>query len=400
MNDFGIALHRLRKEKGMSLAQLSSATHYSKGYLSKLESGVRTATETFARTCDNVLGTDGQLLAVFRESEVAKAEQAQALALLPAPEAPRDDRADKFRGSVDVYCLQLKETDQTLRRMGHYMSPEVILPMALTNVDTANKVLRSARPGSTGELLKVVASIKEYAGWMAQENGQIELATRLTEEAAAVAEAAGDPRLKVWKLIRSADIALYRGDGLTIVQLTSRTLDSEDVDTHTRSVAWQRRAQGHALLGDRPGCLYALDRAKAFHEAGKAEEAERPLGTTSIAHPIEMTRGWALVDLCSHEEAAVDLRKVVSEIAPGKVRSRVRFTTRLALAYASCGDVDQACETIRTVLADIHRVDSDTVRVDLRALAGVLQHRWSRNSLVIDLLSELKPQLGGSAGVG
>jgi len=393
MSGFGGALRRLRQEKGMSLTQLATATSYSKGYLSRLERGARPATAEIARVCDSALDADGQLIAVLRDSAAARAEQKSLLGLLSASDVSRF-WADRPRSDAHVYAEQLEMIFKALRAMGHRMSPELVLPMLLTHDETAQHVVKSAEPGDRDELLRLIARIKEYAGWMAQEAGQVDLAERLTEEARHIALATGNSDLAQWALVRFADIALYRGDGAKIVNLTRGILERRDIELRTRSIAWQRQAQGHALLGDRSSCMRALDQARVFHEADQAELGVQTLGTLSVRRPVETTRGWALVDLCAHEEAAEELHQVIPELDPESVRSRVRYTARLALACASSGDPERACDLVRAALPDIDRVDSDTVRVDLKALAGLLRRRWSGNSSVSDLLAELRSQVG------
>ncbi|MEU7889082.1 helix-turn-helix domain-containing protein [Microbispora bryophytorum] len=58
---FGVALRNLRRERGLSLASLSALTHYSKGYLSRIETGERPPTPLVARRCDEVLRAEGAL---------------------------------------------------------------------------------------------------------------------------------------------------------------------------------------------------------------------------------------------------------------------------------------------------------------------------------------------------
>lgn len=60
----GAALRRLRQARGLSLAGLSGLTHYSKGYLSKVETGEKSLTDGVARQCDEALGTGGELAAL------------------------------------------------------------------------------------------------------------------------------------------------------------------------------------------------------------------------------------------------------------------------------------------------------------------------------------------------
>ncbi|MGA5761444.1 helix-turn-helix domain-containing protein [Nonomuraea bangladeshensis] len=57
----GAALRRLRTARGLSLKELSRLTHYSKGYLSKVETGEKALSVGVARRCDAVLETGGEL---------------------------------------------------------------------------------------------------------------------------------------------------------------------------------------------------------------------------------------------------------------------------------------------------------------------------------------------------
>lgn len=69
---FPAELRRLRRERGLSLADLARRTHYSKGYLSKIETGVKRATVDVARQCDHTLRAEGELLQLVRETAPAE----------------------------------------------------------------------------------------------------------------------------------------------------------------------------------------------------------------------------------------------------------------------------------------------------------------------------------------
>ncbi|RZQ64820.1 ATP-binding protein [Amycolatopsis suaedae] len=58
---FGAELRRLRREAGLSLAELATRTHYSKGYLSKVETGLAAPNAALAALCESVLGGAGTL---------------------------------------------------------------------------------------------------------------------------------------------------------------------------------------------------------------------------------------------------------------------------------------------------------------------------------------------------
>src|SRR5882724_481299 len=58
---FGKELRRLRTDAGLSLAQLSRLVHYSKGYLSKIETGARLPSAAVASRCDAAVNAGGAL---------------------------------------------------------------------------------------------------------------------------------------------------------------------------------------------------------------------------------------------------------------------------------------------------------------------------------------------------
>ncbi|WP_155346155.1 helix-turn-helix domain-containing protein [Acrocarpospora pleiomorpha] len=75
---FGNELRRVREAASLSLAELGKLIHYSKGYLSKIESGARPANLKLAWACDNALGANGALAALVD--------------LQPARENPKDPK--------------------------------------------------------------------------------------------------------------------------------------------------------------------------------------------------------------------------------------------------------------------------------------------------------------------
>ncbi|MPY63460.1 nSTAND1 domain-containing NTPase [Streptomyces spongiae] len=65
---FGAELRRLRNQAGVSLAALSDRVHYSKGYLSKIETGDKPPNADLARRCDNALDAGGALMRLVPRS--------------------------------------------------------------------------------------------------------------------------------------------------------------------------------------------------------------------------------------------------------------------------------------------------------------------------------------------
>lgn len=61
---FGAELRRLRRQHGLSLAQLSRAVNYSRSWLSRVETGRCPPNLPLAKRCDSVLGANGSLAAL------------------------------------------------------------------------------------------------------------------------------------------------------------------------------------------------------------------------------------------------------------------------------------------------------------------------------------------------
>ncbi|MEV6909060.1 tetratricopeptide repeat protein [Amycolatopsis sp. NPDC051071] len=62
---FGAELRRRRKAAGLSLTELAARTHYSKGYLSKVETGLATPNPALATLCEAELDAEGMLTALL-----------------------------------------------------------------------------------------------------------------------------------------------------------------------------------------------------------------------------------------------------------------------------------------------------------------------------------------------
>jgi hypothetical protein len=71
----------------------------------------------------------------------------------------------------------------------------------------------------------------------------------------------------------------------------------------------------------------------------------------------------------------------------------MRYKARLALAYASTGEVDRACEIAGGIVDDARVINSATIRLDLARLARTLT-RWHAHDPVRQLAPRLSHALG------
>ncbi|GGT64984.1 hypothetical protein GCM10014713_67470 [Streptomyces purpureus] len=389
---FGAELRRRRLAAGLTLARLAQAVHYSKGQLSKVETGRQRPTTELARLCDSVLDADGRLAelavraapppvaAVPSRREVMAVGATAVLAL--APSGPRPELPDTSALPQPGQDLggTLLETSQSLftqyRRLGQISPPQAVLPALVAQTASLESLAAGSGPRTGKALLALCARHAEFAGWMAQEAGDDTAALSWTARAVKLAATSGDQDLASYALVRRALVTFYRGDASATVDLARGALVSR-LPPRIRGLAAQREAQGHALAGEQDACLRALDQARLLLATSADDAAPGPLlGTTHLVDPVSMVTGWCLLDLGRPRQAAEMLDREVARIPANAVRTHVRYGVRRALAHAVAGDIDHACELTGKLLAGVGAVDSATVRLDLRRLARTLsRHR-------------------------
>lgn len=406
ISSFGTLLRETRTARGMSQGVLAKRTHYSKGYLSRVENGLQQPSVTLARQCDAVLDAGGRLISLAvasapesrtsandgssDEAEVWVLEMGEngavwfrpmarrqlmttGAALLTTVCLPTGSAASREErtGALDAFTAMFGE----LRRMGQRMPPRYVLPSLVSQTYTLRDMARDAGPGTREGLLRLASRYAEYTGWMAQESGQDTAAMWWTDRATDMAAAGGDPDMAAYSLVRRALVTLYSGDARQTVELAQRARYDRAASDRVRGLAAQREAQGHALAGAATECLRALDYSVETLSRATDERGAPALGSSTVANPAILTRAWCLHDLGRTAEAADVLDAQLRSVGPDATRFQARWGARRALAYARSGEIDHACDLAAELLPQCVATDSATIRGDIRDLGRTLS-RW------------------------
>lgn len=411
---FGARLRASRLAAGVSLGELAKRITYSKSYLSKIENNLKPPTVDVARRCDAELGAGGALIALVPATPAAVDEaggddgEVWVLALddgdlrfQPLNRRQLLAGASAVLGFAITRGVLAEPDDPTVttlrtlfdqhRSLGALASPAVVLGPLVAQINTIRTLAADCPGPGRARLLRLASRAMEYAGWMYQEAGDEKGALWWTDRAVEHAELGGDPYLASYAMLRRAELALYREDGVATVALAMRAQADPRAGARILGIAARGEAQGHALAGDERAHQRALERAAAL--LARHEASEGPvLGSTAVTDQIALARGWSLFDLGRPGEAAALLDEAVPMIAPGARRARARFGARRVLAHAANGEVEHACDLARDVLADAAHVDSATVRADLQHLARELA-RWRSHGPVRELEPDLRAAL-------
>lgn len=111
---FGIALRRLRQQRGLSLTDLSRSIHYSTGHLSRIETGKRFPCSDLARLCDEVLQGGGALIRLLPGRPGASRARLPRPAQLPADIVSFVGRDDALAQLDDLMNGRDREAGQIL----------------------------------------------------------------------------------------------------------------------------------------------------------------------------------------------------------------------------------------------------------------------------------------------
>jgi Helix-turn-helix domain len=416
---FGPELRRLRVAADLSLTRLAGLLHYSKGHVSKVETGLKRPTPELAQRCDALLGAQGALTALVPARPTGSGagnatrratDDGEVWSMTVAPDGTSwfrlvDRRQVLVAGTASMLGFGFGDRDvstaarQTasleglralfdqFRQLGQTASPAVVLPALIAQTQTVRGIAARSDARMQGPALTLAARYAEYAGWMCQEAGNDEAALWWTDRAVELAAAGGDHDLASYALVRRALMALYRNDAAETVEL-SRSAQLGSVLPRIRGLAAQREAQGHALAGDRDACLRCLDSARGLLALAPSDPAAPVLGSTNLIDPVAMITGWCLYDLGRPGEAAEVLDREIARLPPHALRSHTRYGVRRAMAHAAAGEIEHACEITESLLDGVGLVGSATIRTDLRRLARTLSRFRATRSV-----RELSPQL-------
>ncbi|MEU7489083.1 helix-turn-helix transcriptional regulator [Streptomyces sp. NPDC042319] len=416
--EFGEELRRRRLDAGLSLTALSSAVHYSKAQLSKVERGIKAPSRDLARLCDSALQAGGALIALVAAPPAdSPAEPAahgideEEWTMQLSPDGPSwfqpvGRRQVMSAGAASLMSWRtggqgpvsaatgagMLAASRSLfthyRRLGQNVEPGFLLPGLIAQTHTLRELSAHADARTRQELLALGSRYAEYVGWLVQETGDEQAALWWTQRAVDLAAAGGDRALAGYALVRRALVTMYQDDAEQTVALAQRA-QSDSLPPRIRGLAAQREAQGHALAGDRDACLRALDKARSLLARQEGDADAPVIGSMHLPDSVGMVTGWCLFDLGRPQESAVELDRQLARVSPDAVRTQVRYGVRRALAYAADGEIDHACELTEPLLDGVTAVRSATVTIDLRRLARVLS-RYSDHTAV----RRLAPRLG------
>lgn len=393
LRTFGSELRHRREAVGLSLADLASLVHYSKGHLSKVECTDRPPSGALARLCDAALGAGGAL--VFLAESSRKIDQSREnLAIddrqAAAPEAPRVPAALAAAAENDRTLAIFRTLFREYIYLDQSTGAALALPGLIAHAVTLRSLARHATEKYRTQLLHLAALYAGLAGKTAYEMGNQHDAERWGSLSISISDTIATAGLAAYTRILGAELALGCEDSGRAIAVSEQAQGDHTATKRLQGMVIVREARAYAQLGDHDQCERALDRAGArLHDTESIVLDDVIVDHLDGAHIHRMWTAWCLLDLGEPARAARLLDEEVGRIPPACSRPATSFGLRRALAHATAGEVDHACELTVPLLDNFSLLDSTLNRRDLLALARTLR-RWRSHAQARELSAQLR----------
>ena len=254
-------------------------------------------------------------------------------------------------------------------------------------VERACEVTRGA---DRAEMLRFACQFTEFGGWVFQDAGDLICAMHWTDRALDYALELGDQRIIAYTLMRKAMIATETGNPAQGLGIANSALEYKDALTpRLRAVILRQRSYSNAALGEVIASARDSDEAVIEAVAGEkqGEEDRAPYCTPTYA-AMEAGASWVLL---GHPRTALPILEKSRSDWPDhtQVRDYALCVSRLAIAYAAAGELEQACAAAGEVVALAQGLGSRRVVGQIDLLYRRLG-RWRQDPAVAGLRGRLK----------
>lgn len=416
---FAAELRRLRVQANMSLADLADTVHYSKGYLSKIETGAKAANTDLARRCDAALGARGALAGLLAPSRsrqhgpysrtfadrsawplnvalpgvnspapVAGIDELDVTMINPAAlTIPLVDRATAAEDEATVASLW--SLTRAYYELAERAGPGVVLTSMIALMQELRALASHAPEPNRSALLFLASAHATQVGQGVLDTGNDTAASWWADLANALAVSTEKDEAIAHSSLLSAEINLYRGDPASVIDVVDQVHRKCEIPPRLRGMVLARKARAYALIGDYDRCQQALDESGTWFDRDDPRILDgMTTGRQDGLHVHGVWSAWCWYDLGLLRPAAETLDREVPRFSSRSRWSTRGFRVRQALTYAALGEVDHACALTDAQLDLMGCSSTSLIRRDLRDIMRTLG-RWRTHRPVQELRTRL-----------
>ncbi|WP_374404266.1 helix-turn-helix domain-containing protein [Frankia sp. Cj3] len=251
------------------------------------------------------------------------------------------------------------------------LGPYTVIPSVLVQQELLRQLLTVARGDARRALLRTNAAYAGLVTWLYQDAGDLGTASHWANHTLELAHRVGDTQLIRHALTNKAMICTDEQDGPGTLDLTSAALvDETELCPKVRVQAMQQSAHGFALMGNRRGADYALDKAAALLPQ---VDDDYPWYNACRRTPgyIEAQRATCYNRLGLGAEAVALWEQVITGLPTTARRDAGVYRARQAVASAQAHQPDAVVGAVRQAVTIAQETSSARLRQELE---GVWHH--------------------------
>lgn len=264
----------------------------------------------------------------------------------------------------------LEILDQYLE-MDNLAGPQSVVNIAPQQLRFVEDQLSKSSDKDREQLLYVGARYAEFAGWIYQDTGALNSAMQMSSIALDFAQEVGDGTLISYIMMRRSNIATDAKRPELALKLADAALDkATSLPPRYRAVALRQRAYAFAQL-DRPfDCASTIELAFKFAE--RSVDSENDLAQYCTPEYVEMEAAHCWIELGQADKAIGTLQHSLEGWQPGFRRDLGLCLSRLAVAHASSGQIENAIIVADRSLEIARDTKSFRTEDQLARIPGVL----------------------------
>lgn len=383
---------------GVTQAQIAALTGIPQGRLSEYKTRKRipTATSTFEAFADGLWLPTAARLALGLAPEAAASGRfdhsggSSADGVGPSLGEMKPLLTNLSRASTGPVLSALREIHRGYIEADRLMGSICITGAINLQLPVVERACQVTRGADRVEMLRFACQFTEFSGWVFQDAGDLACAMRWTDRALDYALELRDQRVIAYTLMRKAMIATESGDPARGLGIANSALEHKDALTpRLRAVILRQRSYSNAAMGEVIASARDSDEAVIEAVAGEnqGEQDRAPYCTPTYA-AMEAGASWVLL---GHPKTALPIleKSRIEWLDHTQVRDYALCVSRLAIAYAAAGELEQACSAAEEVIGLAQGLGSRRVvgQIDLlyRRLAG-----WRQDPAVARVRGRLK----------
>lgn len=264
------------------------------------------------------------------------------------------------------------------------LGPRHLLATVTQQLAIINDYRRAAGGRTRTALLATQARWAEFAGWLADDCGDMAAGSRWTDLALRMSSEAEDQPMVGYIRARQAQRTLPQRDAARILAHADAALQNRRISPLTRAFGLSLRAHGEACAGDLSASEDSM--AQAYTLASRGQDADHDLGGFCLPAYLRMREADCWLDADRPERASTVLQEALAEWPLTLSRDRGLCLARLAVAHFADGQPEKSAATARQALEVATATGSARIHADVNLLAAQLS-AWHGEAEVDALLS-------------